>query len=106
MARLLILLLALWIVTIAWATRAEAQTVMAQQPCDSTEDIETGLGERWGEWPVAQGATRSGQLMQVWVNPETGTFSVLHVTGNGLTCFVSTGDGFDMLPPPIPGDDM
>jgi hypothetical protein len=106
MRALLILMLALWVATIAWATRGEAQTVMAQQPCDSTEDIETGLGERWGEYPIAHGVTGSGQMMQVWVNPQTGTFSVLHVTGRGRSCFVSTGDGFDMLAPPVPGDDM
>lgn len=78
-----------------------AGSAAAQPMCGPTERVATRLGEQWDEWPVGRGLTSSGQsIVQIWTNPETGTWTVVEVRPNGLTCIIAAGTHWAMTPRP------
>lgn len=64
------------------------------------------LGARWGEAVLWGGVTPEGLLVQGWVNPGTGSWTVTVTTAAGVTCVVAAGSGFEVDAPPaavVPG---
>lgn len=70
-----------------------AAPVSAQSSCGGTADAYAMLAERFGETRIWIGQTDNGVLAELWVNSETGTWSLLGSDG-GVTCLVSQGVGY------------
>lgn len=93
----LIALMALVIAILAFCSRpAEAAS------CAPRERVLERLGAKYGEVEVARGFTPFSHgevLMQWFVNPETGTCTVIQTTPDGTTCIVTHCTGFEAVKP-------
>ncbi|MBS9717685.1 hypothetical protein ACFFUT_18585 [Pseudohalocynthiibacter aestuariivivens] len=74
--------------------------------CAMRDQVVDRLKSEFSEQLTAGGiqATRSAQtLLEVWASPETGTFTVMLTSPNGVSCIVAAGtDWFHDLPTPEP----
>jgi hypothetical protein len=94
MTRLLVLLIA-----------AACAPAHAQNPnCAPYEMIVQGLSERYGERRVMSGLNPDGTLVQMFANPETGTWTALIVQPIGTACMVASGEQFDSTVAALPGN--
>lgn len=72
--------------------------------CGPREAIVAHLAEAFGEAPIFAGAhPTSPQTMELFLNPETGTFTVL-VTNPMTSCVTAAGVDGRAFPPPVPGE--
>lgn len=66
--------------------------VAAQANCSSREDMEAFLSDRYGEAPVSRGLASGGRtLHEMWVNPETGTWTAVLTMTDGRACIAMSG---------------
>lgn len=83
-----------------------ATPAVAQQ-CGPTEALSAFLGREYDEWPVARGLSQSGDaIVQIWANLETGTWTLVVVRPDGMSCMALTGQAFGMLERPPQGEPM
>jgi|HigsolmetaAR201D_1030396.scaffolds.fasta_scaffold83771_1 hypothetical protein len=67
----------------------------AQQPasgpvCAERPKVTEALITQWGELPAVVGRT-ANQVMEVWLNPETGTWTLVVTSQNGVSCINAAG---------------
>jgi hypothetical protein len=75
-----------------------AGTAHAQQaPCGNPVDIAERLAVEFGEAPAARGIDAGGNLVVIYSNPETGTWTVLLALSRGPACIVSTGTAWEPI---------
>lgn len=67
-------------------------------PCMERDVAIAALDRGWQEALVAQALTNTTQVMEVFVNAETGSWTVLLTTPGGATCMVASGVGFRFVP--------
>ncbi|MBW4710746.1 hypothetical protein KX928_23395 [Roseobacter sp. YSTF-M11] len=70
--------------------------------CGPRDAVVKSLKTKYGERFVAGGLqkTRSAQsILEVWASDETGTFTVILSSPNGLSCVVAAGTDFFEGPP-------
>lgn len=73
--------------------------------CKSTAGMDSLLRMKYGERPFAQGMTLSEQAAAVYVNAETGTWTILILFPQAdSACILAAGDGWSSLPPVLPGE--
>lgn len=61
--------------------------------CLSTEEMVVYLISEFGELPLHAGSSRTGLISAMFVNPETGTWTIIH--DNGVTsCIADFGTGW------------
>ena len=75
-----------------------ATPAVAQSNCAATADAERQLRDRHGEIIVAYGMMSSGGLLQIWANPNTGTWTAI-VTDGTISCLVADGTDFAAVAP-------
>ena len=56
-----------------------------------------GLAEKCREGVVARGLQANGLMLELYLNAETGTFTILTVTPQGLACLVSAGEAMSLI---------
>lgn len=83
-----------------------AGPVAAQTNCAPHEIIADRLQSKYGEQPHGVGINASGNLIEIWVSPETGSFTALVSDPNGLSCVASAGHSWMDIEFEPPGDDM
>jgi len=71
---------------------------VAAQQCAPRSDFEVELADRFGEIRQTAALGSVGQLIEVWVNLETRTWTATLTDQNGLTCIVSYGTNWQMTP--------
>ena len=81
------------IVVVLWSLPALAQQ---QPPCVKRADFLKHLRANYDESPVAMGLTAGGGLLEVIVS-ETGTWTIIVTTPNGISCGVATGEGWESV---------
>jgi len=81
------------IIRIAALAALLAAPAAAQTNCLATAEADRQLSDRHGEGVVAYGMMRSGGLLQIWANPNTGTWSAVVTDGN-ISCLVADGTDF------------
>ena len=86
----------------ACAALAYATASMAG-PCADRATVVDALTGDYGERAQGFGLTRTGELMEVFANPETGSWSIVITTPDGSSCFGSVGDNFTVAPPAVAG---
>lgn len=65
----------------------------AQANCRPVEEVKTFLEGRYGEVVVAYGVMDTGNLVQIWANLTTGTFTAV-VTDGVFGCIAANGTDF------------
>lgn len=83
------------------ACLAEAQGLMR---CADREVIVERLINRYGESLTATGMNRQ-QVMEIWTSEETGSFTVLLTSPDGMSCIAATGRNWFAIQPPAEGID-
>ena len=79
-----------------------AQGLRAQDAqCAERSLIVERLAEEYGESRQSLGLTGSGQLLEVFASPETGTWTITVTTANGLACLVAAGEAFRRIEGPL-----
>jgi hypothetical protein len=80
-----------------------AAPAWAQPPCMPRDDLARGLAERYGERLVARGLTDpQGQRFEVFVAPDTGTWSAIVTLPTGLACWIGSGEAWEFVTEPAP----
>lgn len=71
----------------------------ADVPCGERDAIVAALERRYAEMPVARGIENNGELIQVFVSPRTGTWTILATRTDGVSCVLAVGDHFEARGP-------
>lgn len=72
-----------------------AVPAMAQQNCAPYDDVRAALFERYGEVTIATGMVSGGQrIMEMLVNEETGSWTVVYISTAGIACQVAAGSDY------------
>ena len=80
---------------------AHAQNAAVVQACDNHAEIAGRLGEQYKEVPTGFGIQLNGNLLQLYVSQETGTWTLLSTSPSGVSCIVGAGENWEILPEPI-----
>ena len=83
------------------ASPAGAQSV----PRGPTPALAERLASEYGEAPAVGGVDATGRLLVMYANAETGTWTAVLATAEGLSCIVSSGEGWstERVAAPRPG---
>lgn len=68
--------------------------VFAQSNCASTKDVQEIMGGIYGEEKYASALSGRGYLVEVWANNETGTWTIIATSPEGISCVMDQGEGF------------
>ncbi len=68
--------------------------VQAQIACDTRDSIVETLGKVYGEVRRGRGMAGPLAIFEIWASEETGSWTILKTTPNGLTCIMAVGDGW------------
>ncbi|WP_111732186.1 hypothetical protein [Roseovarius amoyensis] len=81
-------------------TAAAAQTTMV--PCRLMPMETTGqvLADNYGESRQHGGLINSDMVAEVWVNDETGTWTLMLITPDGMACILAAGQYWQTYGPP------
>lgn len=71
----------------------------AQQQCGPSEAVRAALGSTYGEVNIFAGRTQN-TVVEVWVNQESGTWTISISTPDGATCLVAAGQEGMIVPVP------
>ena len=69
--------------------------------CAPHDTIVGALAKSYGEIVRLQAMTSDGRMMEITVNPVSGTWSAMLTTPDGNTCLVAGGDSAKII---LPGD--
>ncbi len=71
----------------------------AQMQCGGYADAVAFLHERYGEALMVQGIDGAGNVIAMFANPDTGTWTAFIVYPDGTACMASSGTGFEFHKP-------
>lgn len=88
-----------WLVLLGWSVGAHAQGFYStlKVSCNTDEAARLVLKEQYKESVVWAGVSDSSKLIKLWVNKETGTWSVSVSTKDKQTCIIAAGEGWNFL---------
>lgn len=82
-------------VLLATPATAQIRTVLAPIQCGPSDSLLDTLREKWMESRILVGKVAAETEMSVWVNNETGAFTVIHIK-DGIGCIISIGKELDL----------
>ncbi len=88
-----------WLILAATASSAQVNN------CNLREIIVERLADRWGESRQSMALAANGYLMEMWANPETGTWTLTLSPPEGPMCLFATGQGWQRLDESLPNTD-
>lgn len=91
------------ILTIAIALAILTKPAAAQSRCAPYDAISANLIQKYGERRAHGGLRSTTQAMEIWVNDETGTWTVLIITPANVSCVVAAGAFWQDWKPGQPG---
>jgi len=71
----------------------------AQAHCGSTTATYDTLANTHGETRVASGLQPDGLLIELWANPQTGSWTLFYTMPGGVSCALSSGEAFEQHAP-------
>ncbi len=84
--RPIFIMAAIIIAAMRFASAAQAQTA-----CGTRDSIVKKLDEKYGETRRGGGLAGPKGIVEIWASEETGTWTILKTTPNGLTCVMAVG---------------
>ena len=87
-------------VILAAAVAAMPIAAQSQQAtCAERGIVVIGLAERYGESATGYGLMADGiNMVELYVNQETGTWTILYTSPSGLTCLLVSGEAWASIP--------
>jgi hypothetical protein len=86
------ILLSAWACLAASSLAAGAVSFPADPVCDDRAKLVGTLQETYGEQHRAVGLEEdTEQLLEIWVSPDTGTWTILMTQPNGISCLAAAG---------------
>lgn len=82
-----------------------AQAHPAQTPptqCAPRADVLQALGSKYGEARRAIGIAGQSNVMELFANPTTGTWTITATAPNGLMCLLASGSNLEFVTDPAP----
>lgn len=76
-----------------------ATPVQAQVPCAPRAVVIERLKSGYGEDLSGVGIQSTAQVVEVWIAPGTGTWTVLMSLADGKTCIIASGTDWQQLDP-------
>lgn len=76
-----------------------SSTPAIAQQCASTQAVIETLS-KYGEQRVFVGQMSSEQVVEVWANPQTQTWTTVVTSATGVSCLMAAGEGFNSFPFP------
>lgn len=64
------------------------------------------LASKYSEFPVAAGLTSQAGLLEVLATIDGKTWTILITTPNGISCYVTSGEGWRTKSPTVPRREM
>lgn len=80
-----------------------ASPAVAGGNCGPHADVVSGLLKGYGEVSIASGAAGSNSTMELFLNPATGTWTVIATLPNGSACLLASGNNWKMSAVEAPG---
>lgn len=82
-------------------------TTAAASNCAPRDVVLDRLADRYGESRQSIGLGANNAVVEVFASTETGTWTIIVTTAQGLTCMIASGQAFETLAeaPPAPGTD-
>lgn len=85
-------------VTVALAAapdpRAEESLSLTENYCDARNVVAVTLRHDFDETPRRMQVTAEGMTMELWASELMGTWTVVHHGGDGISCIVTSGQGW------------
>ncbi len=85
---------------------ALAPPVLAQTACAPREALIKQLDTKYSETLTGGGLRNDSQVLEIWTAPETGTWTALLTTAEGMSCILATGTDWHQQTPEIPARDI
>lgn len=79
-------------------------TAHAQAPCGDRDTAIQSLFDDYGEVVRVRAISKGGELLEVLVNEESGSYTVLVTRPGGPTCGVDSGYNFTLIAPEPKGE--
>lgn len=83
---------------------ADRATAQGNPNCGPTTRVNDVLANTYGESVVFEGLRPDGLVMRVFMNPVSGSWSIVADDPRGITCLLSSGDLSVTFAPTNPGD--
>ena len=71
--------------------------------CQDRESLVARMQRVHGEVRHSAGLASPGRLVETFVNPDTGSWTMVLTEANGISCLLAAGTAFQYAPPPDPG---
>ena len=80
----------------------------AQQSCGPRDLVSERLAAQYGEVRQAQGLTSANTVVEVYASDETGSWTIIVTTVQGLSCLIASGTAYEALSETLqkPGDKL
>jgi hypothetical protein len=78
------------------------QNAFAASQCGPRDQVVSVLGQKYSETRHGIGLNGPGQVMELYVNPTTGTWTILITLPAGETCLVASGEHYEALTEALP----
>ena len=78
---------------------AAAPDAAAQSRCGAREKIVAHLATKYGEQQRSVGIQGRGEVIEIYTNPESGTWTIILTNARGLSCLMAAGEAFQQLTP-------
>jgi len=75
----------------------------AQFACGKRADIIRQLGEKYGETRRSLGLAQGRGVVELYASEETGSWTILLTSPQGLTCLIAAGEAFQIEPVTVAG---
>ena len=76
----------------------------AAPECASSQDVYDIMSGNYGESRQSAALSDRGYLVEVWANTETGTWTIIATSAEGVSCVVDQGAGFEIVEADPAGD--
>jgi len=93
-----------YVAPIALLIALTASPVAAQIACGERNSVVRNLGEKYGEVRRGAGLADSTAIFEIWASEDTGTWTILRTTPNGMACIMAVGEGWQDDPQQKKGD--
>lgn len=70
----------------------------AQGNCGPRDAVLAHLAAKYGETRQSIGMAANGQVMEVFANTDSGSWTVTVTTPQGMICMLASGEGFEHAP--------
>ncbi|SDJ07544.1 hypothetical protein SAMN05421850_10870 [Lutimaribacter saemankumensis] len=77
-----------------------ASAQLADVICDDTARLEQRLTQTHGAEKHGQGLRGPDAILQVWISPRSGDWTLVQSYANGTSCIVAMGEHWETLLPP------